>query len=127
VNASAQGKVYPDVRVTVSPERVEAFSRAVGQIEPGVPPTFVTVAEFAAMPAIVSDQDLDLDFTKVLHTEQSYGWKRPLEVGETITVRSTIESIRIKGGNGFVTILTELRGEDGEVAVVARSTMLERA
>jgi acyl dehydratase len=127
MNTAAEGKVYPAVRLVIEPSRVEAFARTVGQDEPGVPPTFATVAEFASFPNVIADPELDLDFSRVLHTEQSYEWLRPIQIGETLTIVTRIESIRVRGESGFVTILTELRGADGEPAAVARSTMLERA
>ena len=126
MNPAAEGKVYAAVRMVVDRESVEAFARAVGQDEPGVPPTFATVAEFACFPAVIADEELNLDFSRVLHTEQSYEWLRPIQIGDTLTIVSRIGSVRIKGPGGFVTILTEI-SVDGEPAVIARSTMLERA
>jgi acyl dehydratase len=48
-------------------------------------------------------------------------------VGETLTIRSRIDDVRERGGLAFLVIRTELVGSDGEVAVTATSTMLERA
>jgi acyl dehydratase len=84
------------------------------------------VAEFAVVPAIVTDPELALDFTRVVHGDQEYEHRRPLRIGETLTVRSTITSIRQKGGLAFLTIETELVGDDGNVAAIGRSTMIER-
>lgn len=125
MNPSLSGKSYPDTTFTVDPERVEAF-RAVFDEPSGIPATFVTAAEFAVFPSIVSDPELGLDLTKVLHGNQEYSYARPLEPGETLTVRTRIESIRTMGGNAFLTIATELVGADGEIACNARSTMIER-
>jgi acyl dehydratase len=125
VNPSAAGKSYPNATFTVDPERVEAF-RTVFDDTSGIPVTFVTAAEFTVMPTIVGDPELALDFTKVLHGSQEYEFHRPLEVGETLDVRTRIDSIRVLGGNGFLTIVTELVGADGELACTARSTMIER-
>ena len=121
-----EGKVYPAVAFTVDPERVERFAAVFGG-EPGVvPPTFVTVAEWAAFPQIAEDPELELDFSRVVHAEQGYEWRRPLLAGETLTVRPRIASVREKGGHGFLTVETELTGSDGEVAVLARTTLVER-
>lgn len=125
MDPSAAGKSYPSATFTVDPQRVEAFG-AVFDDTSGVPVTFVTAAEFAVMPTIVGDPELDLDFTRVLHGSQEYEFHRPLEVGETLDVRTRIDTIRVLGGNGFLTIVTELVGADGELACTARSTMIER-
>jgi len=127
MNAALEGKVYPDTTFTVDEERVHLFRAAVGEGEQIVPPTFATAAEFAVFPLIVGDAELDLDFTRVIHAEQEYEWRRPFRVGEALTVRSRIASIRQKAGNGFLTIETELLGRDGELVVLARATMIERA
>lgn len=126
MNPGAAGKTYPDVAFTVEPERVDAFRRVLGGTG-GVPPTFVTAAEFEVMPRIVADPELELDFSRVLHGNQEYEYRRPLREGETLTVRSRIESIRQMGANAFLVIATELRDRDGDVVCVARSTMIERS
>lgn len=125
MNPSVSGKSYPDATFTIDPERVEAF-RAIFDEPSGIPTTFVTAAEFAVFPSIVNDPELGLDLSRVLHGKQEYSYRRPLELGETLTVRTRIESIRMMGTNAFLTIATELVGEDGEIACTARSTMIER-
>jgi hypothetical protein len=126
MNPAAEGTTYPAVPFVVDPSRVAAFRSLFG-INEGVPPTFVTTAEFAAFPQIVADRHLDLDFSRVVHGSQSYGFGRALHEGEELTVRARIESIRIRGGNGFVTIAMDLEDADGAVVCTARSQMIERA
>jgi hypothetical protein len=127
MNVALEGKVYPDTTFTVDEERVDLFRAAVGEAGETVPPTFATVAEFAVFPLIVGDAELGLDFSRVVHAEQEYEWRRPFRMGEALTVRSRIASIRQKAGNGFLTIHTELLDGDGELVVLARATMIERA
>jgi hypothetical protein len=126
MNAAAAGKVYPDVPFTVDPERVRAF-RAVFDEPGGVPATFATAAEFTVIPSVVADPDLDLDFSRVLHGNQEYEFRRPLEEGEALVIRSRIDSIREMGGNGFLVLVTDLVEPGGEVVCSARSTLIERA
>ncbi|HJX08570.1 MAG TPA: MaoC family dehydratase N-terminal domain-containing protein [Actinomycetota bacterium] len=125
MNPSAEGTVYPDVPFTVDPARVAAF-RAVFGITEGVPPTFVTAAEFSVYPHVIGDPNLGLDFTRVLHGSQEYVYERPLREGETLSVRARIDSIRQKGDTGFLTVVMELRDDDGELVCTARSQMVER-
>lgn len=125
MNRSVAGKVYPEASFTVDPKRVESF-RGVFEETSGVPVTFATAAEVSVMPQIVGDPELEVDFARVLHGSQEYAFRRPLEEGETLTIRARIDSIRELRGNGFLTILTELVGADGEVACSAKSTLIER-
>ena len=129
MNVALEGKSYPPTTFVVDERAVEAFRTAVGDASSGavVPPTFATVAEFAAFPAIVGDPELGLDFSRVVHAEQGYEARRPLVVGETLTVQSTIASARSRGGHSFLTIRTELVDGAGYVVVTAVATMLERA
>lgn len=117
--------MYPDVAFLVDPERVDAFRRVFGQTS-GVPPTLITAAEFAAYPQVIEDPKLGLDFTRVVHGNQEYVFERPLREGETLMGRTTIESIKILGATGFVTVVMEFRDADGDLVVTARSTMIER-
>jgi hypothetical protein len=126
MNPDVQGRVYPGTTLTVTPEHVASFARVVGQDEPGVPPTFLTVAEFAVFGSIVADPELELDFERVVHGDQEYEWHRPLRVGEALEVVSRIASIRERGANGFLTIEVDVTAADGEHVATARATMIER-
>ena|SRR5512133_3390854 len=126
MNPAAEGTVYPDVPFVVDPARVAAFREVFG-VDAGVPPTFVTAAEFTVFPRVIGDPNLGLDFTRVLHGSQEYAYERPLVEGETLSVRARIESIRQKGATGFLTVVMELRDDDGQLVCTARSQMVERA
>jgi acyl dehydratase len=126
MNPAAEGKSYPETTFIVDPERVAAF-RTIFEEPEGVPATFATAAEFAVIPQIVADPELGLDFSRVLHGNQEYEFRRPLREGETLQVRSRIGSIRVLGGNAFLVIVTELVEPGGDVVCTARSTMIERA
>jgi acyl dehydratase len=126
MNPAAEGTVYPDVPFVVDPGRVAAFRTVFDQAQ-GVPPTFVTAAEFSVFPQVIGDPRLALDFTRVVHGSQEYAYERPLREGETLTVRARIESVKTKGATGFLTIVMELRDDVGEVVCTTRSQMVERA
>jgi hypothetical protein len=126
MNPDAQGTVYPAVEFVVEPQRVAAFRRVFGQAA-GVPPTFLTAAEFTAFPAVLGDPNLGLDFSRVLHATQEYEYQRPLREGETLSVVARIGSIRRKGDNALLTIVMEVFGDDGALVATATSVMIERA
>ena len=126
MNPAAAGKVYPATTFTVDPQRVAAFRQIFEESE-GVPVTFVTSAEFAVMPQIVADPELAVDFSRVLHGNQEYEFRRPLQEGETLEVRCRLGSIRVLGGNAFLVLVTELVEPGGDVVCTARSTLIERA
>src|SRR2546426_561722 len=94
--------------------RFPARERGRGPFPPGgnwVPPTFLTVAEFTLFPTIVADPDLALDFSRVVHGNQEYEWRRHPRVGEALVARARIASIKERGTLGFLTIETEVADE----------------
>src|SRR6476646_10923268 len=126
MNPAAEGTVYPDVSFVVDPARVAAFREVFG-VSDGVPPTFVTAAEFTVFPHVIGDPALGLDFSRVLHGSQEYMYERPLRAGETLMVRARIDSIRHKDDTGFLTVVMELRDDEDRLVCTARSQMVERA
>ena len=125
MNPQAQGTVYPEVEFVVDPMRVAAFREVFHQAD-GVPPTFLTAAEFVAFPSVLNDPGLSLDFARVLHGSQRYDYVRPLVEGERLRIRPRIESIRRKGGNSFMTVVMEVIGDDDRLVATATSVMVER-
>ncbi len=126
VNPAAEGTVYPDVSFTVDADRVQDFRKIFGQRE-GVPPTFVTAAEFAVYPLVIGDSRLELDFSRVVHGSQVYEYRRPLREGEVLTVRTRIASAKVRAGTGFLTIAVDLMDAEGDLVATARSQLVERA
>ena len=83
MNPAAEGTVYPDVAFVVDPGAGRGFREVFGQTE-GVPPTFVTAAEFTVFPQVMGTRASALDFTRVVHGSQEYLFERPLREGETL-------------------------------------------
>ena len=126
VDPAAEGTRYPDVTFVVDPARVAAFRDVFGH-DAGVPPTFLTAAEFTVLPQVIGDPALDLDFSRVLHGGQEYELVRPLREGETLTIRARIDSVRVRAGAGFLVIAMDLFDEAGRAVAHTRSTMIERS
>jgi acyl dehydratase len=125
MNPAAEGTVYTDVPFTVDPQRVAAFRDVFG-VNEGVPPTFVTAAEFTVFPQVLGDPNLGLDFTRVVHGSQEYVYERPLREGETLAVRARLEAVRTRGDTGFLTVVMELRDDEDRLVCTATSQMVER-
>jgi hypothetical protein len=126
VNEALAGKVYPAVRFPVSSDRVATFARAIGATGDAVPPTFATAPEIEAMRAVIEDPELELDFSRVVHADQSYAWSRPIATGDVLTATPSIESIRSKAGSELLVVATEIVDEAGTPIVSARCTLVVR-
>lgn len=142
LNQSLKGKTYQEIEFEVEGDRVTQFSLAVGEDDlryleaeaaraEGFPgqlafPTFPTVLGIMASAQIVVDPELGLDYSRVVHGEQAFEWRRPIVVGDRLRATPRIADIYSKGPNEFVVIEAEIADPDGEVVCVARSSLLSR-
>jgi acyl dehydratase len=142
LNQSLKGKTYQEIELEVDRDRVTQFALAVGEDDPrfleaeaaraeGFPdqvafPTFPTVVGILASAQIVVDPELGMDYSRVVHGEQSFEWRRPIVVGDSLRATPRIADVYAKGPNEFLVIEAEVRDADGEVVCVARSTLLSR-
>jgi acyl dehydratase len=142
LNPSLKGKEYERISFTVERDRVNAFARAIGEDNPVftdpaaarqaghpeqlAPPTFVTVMQILASAQVVMDGSLGLDYSRVVHGEQEYQWRRPVRVGDVLSAVPRIADVYAKGPNEFLVLESEVADQSGETVVVARTTLLSR-
>jgi acyl dehydratase len=142
LNQSLKGKTYQEITFEVERDRVTQFALAVGEDDPrfledgaaraeGFPeqlafPTFPTTIGILASAQVVTDQDLGLDYTRVVHGEQEYEWRRPIVVGDVLRATPRVADIYTQGPNEFLVVEAEIVDADGDVVCVARSTLLSR-
>src|SRR2546423_10187267 len=142
LNRSLKGKTYEPVSFTVERDRVVAFADAIGEDAPVfrdpeaakaagfgerlAPPTFVTVMQIMTSGQVVLDQELGLDYSRVVHGEQEYEWSRPVHVGDLLSTVPRLVGIRARGPNEFLVIESDITDQTGATVVVARTTLLSR-
>ncbi len=106
--------------------RDPAAARALGYPDVIAPPTFPIVITMRAGAQIVTDPELGLDYSKVVHGEQRFAYQRPVWAGDVLQVVITVESIRSASGNDILTNRADVRTTDGELVVTAFSTLVAR-
>jgi acyl dehydratase len=143
LDQSFQGRTYPLTEpYEVSREKIREFADAIGDPNPAyrdraaaqalgypdviAPPTFAIVVSMRASHQVVRDPALGLDYSKVVHGEQQFHYQRPIQAGDVLQVRSTVESIRAAAGNDLLTTKGEVFTADGELVVTALSTIVAR-
>jgi acyl dehydratase len=142
LNQSLKGKTYQALDLELDRDRANRFALAVGEDDPrfteleaaraeGFPeqlafPTFPTVLGILASAQIVVDPELGMDYSRVVHGEQSFEWRRPLVVGDRLRAVPRIADVYAKGPNEFLVIEAEITDADDDVVCVARSTLLSR-
>jgi acyl dehydratase len=143
LNPDYVGRVFgPGEPYEVSRVKIAEFADAIG--EPSVlcrdreaavkagypdviaPPTFVVVLSMAAAGQVNEDPGLGLDYSMVVHGDQSFAHARPLHAGDVVVATTTVESIKALGATSMMTTSTDISTVDGEHVCTARSTLVER-
>jgi len=106
--------------------RDPAAARALGYSDVIAPPTFPIVLSTPAAHQVIRDPELGLDYSKVVHGEQQFSYVRPVQAGDVLQVRVTVESIRVAAGNDLISTRGEVSTTDGELVVTAYSTLVAR-
>ncbi|MDQ1752796.1 MAG: hypothetical protein QOE71_3852 [Pseudonocardiales bacterium] len=137
------GRLYPPTApYEVGREKIREFAEAIGDDNPLyfdpeaaqalgypdviAPPTFPIVITMRAAAQILTDPDLGLDYSKVVHGEQSFRYSRPVQAGDVLQVSVSVEGIRAAAGNDLLTTRAEVTTVDGEHVVTALSTIVAR-
>lgn len=142
VNAAVEGREYPRTApYVVSRAKIAEFAAAVGATNPEhtdpeaaraagyadvvAPPTFlVSVAQQGEGAAMV-DPEAEIDFSRLVHGEQSFTHHRPAIAGDEVTAQTTITRVRVAGGHSMVTLTTQVRVEEDPICT-ATSLMVIR-
>lgn len=101
-------------------------ARAKGYLDVVAPPTMAVRFEQQSQAAYVSDPDAGIDFSRVVHGEQSFTHHRPIVAGDVLTGTTTVTSIREAGGHAMITVTTELTDDDAAAVCTAVSTIVVR-
>jgi acyl dehydratase len=142
LNLDLKGKEYLPVELLVDRERVTQFANAIGETDPIyldadaaraaghpeqlAPPTFATVMQIMTSGQVVLDEELGLDYSRVVHGEQEYEWTRPLHVGDRLRTVPRLANVYAKGPNEYVVIEADIADESGSRVVLSRTTLLSR-
>ena len=144
LDPSFAGRRYPaGTPYEVSREKIREFADAIGDPHPAyrdpaaaaalghpdvlAPPTFPTVLSLRAVTQVVTDPALGLDYSRVVHGDERYTYRRPVRAGDVLTVTLTIETVRSVAGNDLLTLVGEMQTVEGEPVLTTRSTLVARA
>jgi acyl dehydratase len=137
------GRSYPPTApYEVGREKIREFAEAIGDPNPAyvdqeaakafghpdvvAPPTFVFAITYKAAGVVVTDPELGLDYSRVVHGDQKFSYVRPVRAGDRLTVVSTIESIKSMAGNEILDIRGDVTDEAGEPVVTVWTKLVAR-
>jgi acyl dehydratase len=99
-------------------------AKAAGHRDVIAPPTFPIVIAVGTL--TLTDPELGLNFTMVVHGEERFEYNRPLYAGDVVVTESTITEIRPIGRNQRLDVQTVIRTIDGEHICTAHNALVER-
>lgn len=137
------GRSYPPTSTyEVGREKIREFADAIGDDNPVyrdpeaaraaghpdviAPPTFLTVINLAAINTIVADPELGLDYSRMVHGDQSFRHARPVRAGDRLRLTTYVEDIMARAGNDFLTVRAEITDENGEEVCTTRAQLVVR-
>jgi|TARA_B110000977_G_scaffold47640_1_gene64785 acyl dehydratase len=142
VNPNIQGKRYPrSATYLVGREKIREFARATFATEESIdlvaaeaaghrdlvaPPTFPIVLQEFGLKLVIADPEAGLDFSRVVHGEQKFVFKRPIVAGDLLTSELSVASVKSLGGNHMVVFDTEIFDESNSLVCTAISTLVVR-
>jgi acyl dehydratase len=143
LDQSFVGRTYPPTEpYLVSREKIREFADAIGDQNPAyrsvevaralghpdvvAPPTFASIVTAAAAAQVTFDPALGLDYSRVVHGEQSFSYARPVVAGDRLVAVATVEKIRSAAGNDLLTVSCALSNADGEPVATVRSVLVAR-
>lgn len=138
VNPTIEGKRYPRTSsYSVGVEKLREFSRATflpekfeqpidGTSILVAPPTFAVVIQELSLKQVLSDTEAALDFSRVVHGDQRFVYKRPIVAGDELTSELVVASIKTLAGNHLVTFNTEIFDATNQLVCTAISTLVVR-
>jgi len=138
-----EGRTYPATEpYLVSREKIREFADAIGDNSPAyrsvdaaralghrdvvAPPTFAIIVSSRAAAQVTFDPALGLDYSRVVHGEQSFSYQRPITAGDRLVAVATVEKIRSAAGNDLLTVSCALSTAEGEPVATARSVIVAR-
>lgn len=104
----------------------KASAKALGYPDVIAPPTFPVILGMAGSALALADPDLGVDFSRVVHGDQSFRYSRPLRAGDVLSTVTRITDIKALGGNELITMETVAEAEDGEHVVTAGMMLVVR-
>ena len=143
LDQSFVGRSYPaSGPYEVGREKIREFADAIGDADPVyrdteaakaaghpdviAPPTFPTVITMRAQRVLIQDPELGLDYSRVVHGEQSFQYHRPVHAGDRLVTTVYVDGIRAAAGNDILTTRSEVTTEDGEPVLTARAVIVAR-
>lgn len=99
---------------------------AAGYADVVAPPTFAVVIAQRAESEYVADPASGIDFSRVVHANESFAFDRPIVAGDVLHTAVHVDSLTERAGITMVTTRTEITDDDGAHVATVGSTLAVR-
>jgi acyl dehydratase len=117
VNTAAIGKTFAPATYAVGREKIREYALAVGETNPlyldveaaraegyadvVAPPMFAVVYCLPAVWPALFDEEIGIDFGRMVHGGQEFAWGPVVVAGDEITTTTSLKDASERRGNGF--------------------------
>ena len=143
INTAAIGKTLPASTYAVGREKIREFAEAVGEtnrlhfdVETAraagyadvvAPPMFAVVYSLQAVWPALFDEEIGIDFKRMVHGGQEFRWGALVVAGDEITTVARLADVSERRGNAFFVFETVSENQRGEAVCTGLFTNIVRA
>ena len=127
INPDSVGRTFEGTDlITVTQSQIDAFAAAIGESDTSVaPPTFSIRISLSQYETILTQPDIGVDWSRLVHGDQKFEIFRPIVAGDTFRCSATIETLRVAAGNEIISVRSDLHC-DSKLVVSSWSTLVVR-
>ena len=136
------GKEFPPHEYEVGREKIREYANAVGETNPVyfdrqaatdagfrdvvAPPMFAVVYSAGSVGPPIFDQEVGIDFMRMVHGGQEFVWGEPVCAGDVITTTTTFKDFSEKDGRKFYVFESVSKNQEGQEVVRGTWTNIVR-
>ena len=127
INPDSVGRTFNGADlVTVTQSEIDDFAAVIGESETSVaPPTFSIRISLSQYESILTQPEIGVDWTRLVHGDQKFEIYRPVVAGDIFTCSATIETLRTVAGNEIISVRSDLHN-GAQLVVSSWSTLVVR-
>jgi hypothetical protein len=127
INPDSVGRTFDGADlVTVTQTEIDAFASVIGESDITVaPPTFSIRISLSQYESILTQPEIGVDWTRLVHGDQKFEIYRPVIAGDVFKCSATIETLRAVAGNEIISVRSDLHN-GSELVVSSWSTLVVR-
>jgi acyl dehydratase len=136
------GKTYPPFEYEVGREKIREYATAVGETnqvhfdrktardagfrDVVAPPMFAVVYSAGSVGPPIFDDEIGIDFMRMVHGGQEFAWSEPVCAGDVITTETIFKDFSEKDGRKFYVFESVSRNQEGQEVVRGTWTNIVR-